>query len=195
LIICIIYHIIAFMQRIGERIRKHREGQSFQLSLLAERVGVTVSCLSQIEKGKAFPSLTTLKKIADHLHTTVGELIGENETLTKNPVLRANEKKFVKVNESGTELYLISHHDQNKQMETYYIRFNRESDGVDIMTKHPGQEFCHLLTGRIEFIINDEKYVLNGGDNVYFNSNTNHFLRNIADGISEMLWMITPPNI
>jgi transcriptional regulator with XRE-family HTH domain len=183
------------MQRIGERIRKHREGQSFQLSLLAERVGVTVSCLSQIEKGKAFPSIITLKKIADNLHTTVGALIGENETLTKNPVLRANEKKFVKVNDSGTELYLISHHDQNKQMETYFIRFNKESDSSDVMTKHPGQEFCHLLAGRIEFRLNDEKYILEGGDNIYFNSNTLHYLKNIADGVSEMLWMITPPNI
>jgi transcriptional regulator with XRE-family HTH domain len=183
------------MQRIGERIRRHREGQAFQLSLLAEKVGVTVSCLSQIEKGKAFPSITTLKKIADQLHTTVGELIGENETLTKNPVLRGEEKKFVKMNDSGTELYLISHHDQNKQMETYYIRFNKDSDGVDIMTRHPGQEFCHLLNGCIEFMLNEEKYILHQGDNIYFNSNTSHSIKNIADGISEMLWMITPPNI
>lgn len=183
------------MQRIGERIRKHREDKSFQLSQLAEKVGVTVSALSQIEKGKAFPTILTLKKIADHLHTTVGELIGENETLTRNPVLRANEKKFVKVNENGTELYLLSHHDQNKQMETYYIRFKRDSDSTDIMPRHPGQEFCHLLAGRIEFILNDEKYLLNGGDNIYFNSNISHSLKNIANGISEMLWMITPPNI
>jgi transcriptional regulator with XRE-family HTH domain len=183
------------MKRIGERIHRHREDQSFQLSHLAEKVGVTVSALSQIEKGKAFPSLTTLKKIADHLHTTVGELIGENETLTKNPVLRVNEKKFVKVNESGAELYLISHHDQNKQMETFFIRLHKNSDSVDIMTRHPGQEFCHLLKGSIEFMLNDEKYILDGGDNIYFNSNSSHFLRNIADGISEMLWVITPPNI
>ena len=185
---------IFLMQRMGERIRKHREGQALQLSAMAEKIGVTVSCLSQIENGRAFPSIITLKKIADHLHTTVGELLGENETLMKNPV-RANEKKFVKVNESGAELYLISHHDQNKQMETYYLKLGKDADSLDIMTRHPGQEFCHLLVGRVEFILNDNKHILKKGDNIYFNSNIAHSVRNISSGISKLLWMITPPNI
>jgi len=106
------------MKRLGERIKKRREYLKLQLNDLARKVGISPSALSQIEKAKAFPSITTLKNISDNLITTVGELIGENETLTKNPLVKHNEMKFVLENSSGALLYLLSHHDPGKQMET-----------------------------------------------------------------------------
>ena len=66
------------MKRIGERIRQKRELLGLQLKVLSKKVGISSSALSQIEKAKAFPSIITLKSIAENLHTTVGELIGEN---------------------------------------------------------------------------------------------------------------------
>jgi transcriptional regulator with XRE-family HTH domain len=183
------------MQRIGERIRRHRENQLIQLNILSEKVGVTASCLSQIEKGKAFPSIITLKKIAENLHTTVGELIGENETLSINPVVKKPDKKFVKSNSNDTRLYLLSHHDANKLMEVYLIHFEKESDTSEIMIKHPGQEFCHIISGVIEFSLDSIKYILKKGDNIYFNSNMQHSAKNINKNSSEMLWIVTPPNI
>ena len=69
------------MQRIGERIKSKREQLGLQLNELAKKVGVSSSALSQIEKAKSFPTIITLKLIAENLQTTVGELIGENESL------------------------------------------------------------------------------------------------------------------
>jgi transcriptional regulator with XRE-family HTH domain len=99
------------MKRIGERIRRKRDALSMQLNELAQKVGVSASALSQIEKAKAFPSIFTLKAIAENLNTTVGELIGENESLSKNPVVRKTEMKFVEITSGGTEVFLLSHHD------------------------------------------------------------------------------------
>ena len=116
------------MKRLGERIKRKRESMQMQLNDLAKKVGVSSSALSQIENAKAFPSIVTLKTIAEKLSTTVGELIGENETLTKNPLIRRDEKKFVKGNDSGTSLFLLSHHDPLKQMETYFLKlFSQKS--------------------------------------------------------------------
>ena len=74
------------MNRIGVRIKKKREQLNLQLNELAEKIGISPSALSQIEKAKSFPSIITLKTIAEKLHTTVGELIGENDSLANNPV-------------------------------------------------------------------------------------------------------------
>ena len=81
------------MKRLGERIRRKRESLHLKLNDLAGKVGISSSALSQIEKAKAFPSILTLKSIADCLHTTVGELIGENETLSKQPQIKYADKK------------------------------------------------------------------------------------------------------
>src|SRR5512147_462055 len=106
------------------------------LSELSKKVGVSVSALSQIENAKAFPSVITLKTIANSLHTSVGDLIGEFEDLTKNPLIKADDTKFVKSNSQDTRLFLLSHHDNAKQMEPYLIKFPAASDSTDIMAEH-----------------------------------------------------------
>jgi XRE family transcriptional regulator, regulator of sulfur utilization len=53
------------MKRLGERIKRKRESLHMQLNELAKKVGISSSALSQIEKAKAFPSVITLKSIAD----------------------------------------------------------------------------------------------------------------------------------
>lgn len=183
------------MKRMGERIKKRREHLHVPLNDLSSEVGVSASALSQIENAKAFPSITTLKKIADSLHTTVGELIGEHEALNKNPMLKASNKKYVKENATGSRLYLLSHHDPSKEMETYLVMFAEKSDTSDIMNLHPGQEFYYVIKGKIEITLDGEKYVMHKGDSFYLNSSIPHQAKNVEKGESEMLWIVTPPNI
>lgn len=183
------------MKRLGERVRRKREVLQLKLSDVAQKVGISSSALSQIEKAKAFPSILTLKNIADCLHTTVGELIGENETLSKQPLVKNAEKKFVKANDSGTRLHLISHHDPLKQMETYLLEFAPGSNSTGIMSSHPGQEFCYVIEGKLEFIIEGKPYMLETDDSFYFNSNIAHHAKNISTGQTRVIWVVTPPNI
>lgn len=183
------------MKRLGERIKKRREYLKLQLNDLAKKVGISPSALSQIEKAKAFPSITNLKSIADNLITTVGELIGENETLGKNPLVKCAEMKFVLENDSGAALYLLSHHDQGKQMETYFIRFKAKAVSDGFMRNHPGQEFLYVLSGEIEVKLDEDKFILNKGDSFYYNSNIPHKITNFNESRSEILWIVTPPNI
>lgn len=165
------------------------------LSDLSKKVGVSASALSQIENSKAFPSIVTLKSIANHLYTTVGELIGENESLTKNPLIKSGEIKFVKINSGGTSLFLLSHHENSKQMEPYIIKFVENSDSSEIMQSHPGQEFIHVLEGKLLMSLDNTQYILDKGDNFYFNSNIPHMLKNIQGSSARVLWIVTPPNI
>jgi XRE family transcriptional regulator, regulator of sulfur utilization len=189
-----IYKILS-MNRLGERIKRKREILSLPLSELSKKVGISASALSQIENSKAFPSIVTLKSIANSLYTTVGELIGENESLTKNPLIKAGDIKFVKVNSSGTTLFLLSHHENSKQMEPYIIKFIENSDSSDIMHTHPGQEFIYALEGKLIITLDNSQYILEKGDNFYFNSTITHALKNISNSSAKVLWVITPPNI
>jgi len=183
------------MDQMGRRIKKKRESLGFQMKELSLRIGVTSSLISQIESGKAFPSIVTLKKVAEALHTTVGELIGENEDLVHHPLLKSNERRFVKENDSGTSLHLLSYHDPSKQIEPYIIQFRKNSDSDGIMTSnYPGQEFCFILKGSFEAVVNEQKYNLNEGDGFYFHSSRPHFFKNISGKEAEILWIINPYN-
>jgi transcriptional regulator with XRE-family HTH domain len=181
------------MNRIGERIKKKRELLGLQLNELAEKVGISSSALSQIEKSKSFPSILTLKSIAEHLHTTVGELVGENESLGNNPVVFKKDIKYIDHNASGTTRYLLSNHDLNKQMDTYLIRFAKASDISGFFPNTYGQIFCHVLSGEIHFQLEGKSYRLNTGDSIYFNAKASHDALNTGEGESELLWVQSPP--
>lgn len=182
------------MNRIGERIKKKREQQNLQLNELAEKIGISSSALSQIEKAKSFPSILTLKNIAEKLHTTVGELIGENDSLANNPVVYKSDIKFIDQNKSGTMFYLLSQHDANKQMDTYLIRFSKASAIDGFFTSVFGQIFSYVLSGEVRFDLEGKSYVLKPGDNIYFNAKAQFNAINYFDGISEIIWVQSPPH-
>lgn len=183
------------MQLMGERIKKRRESLTITSGDLAANIGVTASLISQIERAKAFPSILTLKKIADALQTTVGDLIGENDNLIEHPVLTVNERRYVKKNKTGTKSYLLSHHDPQKQMDPFLLHFEKKSDTSEIMTpKNPRQEFLFVLKGKFQVSLNNQSYELNEGDSFYFISNQEHLFTNTNNGPSELLWVVNQSN-
>ncbi len=181
------------MDQMGKRIKKKRESLGFQMKELSIKIGVTPSLISQIENGKAFPSIVTLIKVAEALQTTVGELIGENDNLVQHPLLKSNERRFANRNRNGASSHLLSYHNPSKQIEPYIIQFNKNSDSKEIMTSNfPGQEFCFVLKGTFEATVNDKQYNLEEGDSFYFHSSRPHLFKNTSGKKAELLWIITP---
>jgi transcriptional regulator with XRE-family HTH domain len=181
------------IDQMGSRIKKKREGLGLQIKELSKQIGMTSSLISQIENAKAFPSIVTLKKLADALHTTVGELIGENENEIKKPLLKVAERRLAKSNKKGTSSHLLSYHFPSKQIEPYLLRFEENADSKGVMTsKFPGQEFCFVLKGKFEATVNRKKHILEEGDSFYFDSIKPHLFKNISEGEAEFIWVITP---
>lgn len=179
------------MHRMGERIKNRRESLGIQSSDLARNIGVSSSLISQIERAKAFPSILTLKKIADKLQTTVGELIGESTSVFQNPVLKFEERKFAKKNNHGAQVFLLSHHDPRKQMDPFIIDFDTQGNSKKIMTcSNPRQEFCFVLKGAFDVKLGKKQYQLKEGDSFYFYSNRDHLFSNISNEKAQLLWVV-----
>jgi len=181
------------MKIVGVNIKKIREDRGMTLRSLSTEVNVSASFLSQIETGKASPSLVTLKSIADALSTTVGNLIGEGQKVSDNPVVRVNERTRLQEAGKGVGIYLLTSKDANKQMEPLLFKLSAKANSGGISYKHFGQEFVLVLKGAIEITLNDSMYVLRKGDSIYFNSNVPHEFRNIGNEEAEAIWVITPP--
>lgn len=178
------------MERIGERIKRRREQQSLQLNDLAKMVGISSSALSQIERAKTYPSILTLKIIAVKLQTTVGELIGENEPLQNDPVFSKNENLLICENESGAQMFLLSQHDLNKQIDPMLLRFQQKSNSVDLFKTVSGYLYGYVLCGEVQFELDSKSFVIQQGDSIYFNTKRNFRFENVFDGISELLCIL-----
>jgi len=179
------------MDLMGERIKRRREKLHIQAGELASSIGVTASLISQIERAKAFPSILTLKKIADALHITVGALIGEETRLNQHPLVNKDEKKFVKKNKTGTNSYLLSHHDPDKIMDPFFLDFPQNGNSKDIMTtNNPRQEYCYVIMGEFDVVVGAKNYTIKAGDSFYFTSKEQHLFTNTHPGNSQLLWIV-----
>ena len=69
---------------IGEKLKKSRNDKGMSLRELATKVELSASFLSQIEQGKASPSIENLKKIAHTLDVRVAYLIEDEEDDIRN---------------------------------------------------------------------------------------------------------------
>lgn len=183
------------MQHLGGRIRKRRESLGILMNDLAAQIGVSSSLISQIERTKAYPSILTLKKIADALRTSVGELIGENESVSAHPLMQVKERKFVRSNPAGTRVYLLSHHDPIKIMDPFLMVFKPGGHAGGIMTTmNPRQEFCQVLQGRFTVSWGGQEFSLNEGDSFYFISDQPHTFVNTSDKEAQLLWVVNHGN-
>lgn len=62
--------------KLGERLRELRQGQELTLLQLSNETTLSVSYLSDIERGRTTPSLDTLEKIAKFYQMPLGQLMG-----------------------------------------------------------------------------------------------------------------------
>ncbi len=182
------------MKIVGVNIKRLRDDQGLTLRVLAKKLGISASFLSQVESGKASPSLSTLKSIADALSTTIGSLIGESQKIVDDPIVRASDRKHVQEAGKGINLYLLTSRDPNKQMEPLLFKLKEGATSGGRSYKHFGQEFVLVLRGSIEVMLNDMTYILKKGDSIYFNSSVPHAFKNIGKEEAEAVWVVTPPS-
>lgn len=91
----------------GSKIRDMRRQRAYSLNDLAAKAGISVSYLSEIERGSKKPSLRTLEKLAQALHITQGQLLDENDAVMQK--LSVGDKiRIVRENQAKTMTELAS---------------------------------------------------------------------------------------
>lgn len=117
---------------IGKRIRKLRKERKWTLKEMNKRTGLSISFLSDIERGVSNPSLKKLKILAEKLDVSICFLLGEENNLNKKhknvPVLYTlinNENTISE--EKTTEHYTIDLAQQNDSHEYFFIKMQDDS--------------------------------------------------------------------
>jgi len=57
---------------------------------------------------------------------------------------------------------------------------------------HSGEEFALVMEGVLEFIVDDERFVLEEGDSIVFKASLPHRWRNLHQGKTNVLWVVSP---
>jgi DNA-binding transcriptional MerR regulator/quercetin dioxygenase-like cupin family protein len=172
----------------GARFRRLRQRRGLSLAQVAKATSVSVGFLSALERGQMSASIATLRRIARYYRTNIlsfFEPAKDNSRLVKPA-----ERKILETTK-GVRMELLAW--GNTAMEPHLFRIKPGGSSGESYT-HEGEEFLHVLRGHFEIWLNqDEHYLLETGDSLYFQSSTPHRWRNPGKKESWLLWINTPP--
>jgi len=159
-----------FLVEVSKKIKKHRTEMRLTVQELASRSGVTKGLISQIENGRSIPSLPVLFSIIQSLE------IGMGPDLENSPViLRKHETYEPFQKEDAVGFFYRRIMVQTTPASTIDIVLLRLEPGA---TREPVEtaafEYKYIISGTVEYIINDTSYVLESGDSLFFDGRLRH---------------------
>ncbi len=106
---------------LGERVSQFRQLQSLTLEQLAAASGVSRSMLSQIERGRANPTLAVTQRIAQTFGISIGELVDDPEAGNRVDVVRGDDPATLFRADGECELRTLSPLQLEKNIEFYAV--------------------------------------------------------------------------
>jgi transcriptional regulator with XRE-family HTH domain len=160
---------------IGSRIRSLREQQRLSLRALAERCGLSINAISQIERGESSPTVASLHRIASALKISTVEMFKEE---SQQRVVFIKRDTGLKAKRNGTVMENRGIGLANQQIVPYLVTIEPGSEVVEEHISHHGEEFVHCLTGHVEYSVEGRTFHLEQGDSLLFDSRQAHRFRN-----------------
>ncbi len=177
---------------IGKTIKDLRSKRGLTLDEVAEKSGCTPGFLSQIERNKAVPSITTLYAIAQALRVQVSDFFPDGVSAAK--VVRHDRRESFHFEGSAIAYASLTTKFPHAALGAFLMTIKPASQALptDEARAHPGEEFFYVLDGVLRLWIGDAFYDLYPGDSVYYRSNVKHRLENRGNQNVVVLGMITP---
>ncbi|WP_329222622.1 XRE family transcriptional regulator [Streptomyces sp. NBC_01485] len=170
---------------VAPRLRALRRRAALTLEAAARAAGLSPGYLSRLETGQRQPSLPMLLALARVYGTTVSELLGETGA-DREAVVRAADMEPTRA--GGWTYWQASASGRGIQALRVHVPFGSQGDVVRV---HPGEEWLHVLRGRLRLRLGDTTDLLGPGDSAHFDSLTPHRIAaQDADGV-ELLFVHT----
>lgn len=174
---------------LGSKIRALRKRLQRTLDETATAAGISKPFLSQVERGLATPSITSLAGIARALGVTVQYFV-DTPTEAKS-VRRAGELKFFSFADSANLFARLTNVSGDRQLDAILVRLPAGQPPSEVTT-HAGEEFLYVLRGEVTICLEGTTFVLHAGDSAHYESTVPHGWANTAGAETVLVWVGTP---
>jgi acetyl-CoA synthetase len=183
------------LMEVAERIREMREISGFSVEEMAEKTEVSVSEYKAYENGTVDFPFTFIHKCALAFGLGITDILeGESARLKSYTVTRRGGGRQT-AEEEGISIVNVAPMFKNKIAEPYFCKYDysEELQTKPIhLTKHAGQEFDFVLSGKMKIQIGNNFEELAAGDSIYYNSSTPHGMIAIGGEDVKFIAIILP---
>ena len=180
---------------VARRIREMREISGFSVDEMAEKTEVTPDEYRAFEEGREDFPFTFIHKCALAFGLGITDILeGESARLSSYTVTRRGGGRQT-AEEEGISIVNVAPMFKNKIAEPYFCQYDYDEalqNKPIHLTKHNGQEFDFVLSGKMKIQIGDNFEVLGAGDSIYYNSSTPHGMIAVEGADCKFIAIILP---
>jgi transcriptional regulator with XRE-family HTH domain len=181
-------------ETLGARIREERGKAGLTVRGLAALVGVSPSLISQIERGRATPSVATLWSVAEALQVPMAELFNgadnhARERAPAGPVQAHETRQTISLAEGVHWERLTPSPDSDLDFVLVVYPPGSASCPPDALIHHDGREFGYVVSGTLAVTIGFEEHIVRTNDSIAFDSSIPHRLRAVGDEPAVAVWV------
>ena len=166
---------------IGEKLRGLRLRKKMGLVELGRHTSLSAAMLSKVERGKLFPTLPTLLRIALVFSVGLEYFFSDDQKRHVLAIVRRAQRKRFPERPDGRDISFyfesLDFPAVERKLNAYYAEFQPLPPGKARLHHHPGVEFLSVLRGKLELHIGTEDHLLESGDSIYFDSSLAHSYR------------------
>jgi transcriptional regulator with XRE-family HTH domain len=181
---------------IGAKIRALRLKKKLGLVEFGKHTGLSPALLSKIERGRLFPTLPTLLRIALVFSVGLEYFFAGSRDEPLIAVVRKDQRVRLPDRPGARDVaYQFESLDfpaTERRFNAYYAEFLPVPADKLRPHDHPGVEFIYTLQGALTVHINDDDHVLEAGDSMYFDSSLPHAYRRAAGRVCSAIVVTSP---
>jgi transcriptional regulator with XRE-family HTH domain len=163
---------------IGEKLRTLRLKKKLGLVELGKHTGFSAAMLSKLERGKLYPTLPTLVRIATVFNVGLDYFFtDERKRHVVEVVRKQNRQRFPERPGTSEVSYFFESLDYPaipRKLSSYYAEFQTVAREKLKPHSHAGVELLYLISGSLVLTIGSDAHTLHSGDSIYFDSAVPH---------------------
>lgn len=174
---------------VGGRLRELRQGIGVSMRALARMSGLSANALSMIERGRTSPSVSTLYKLATAMGIPITAFFKEQPTQKEIVFCKGSERTRVQFMRGlweglGGEFFV-------GRVEPFMLTLESGASSGPFGIQHSGHEFVFCLRGNLNYMIENQHYMLEPGDSLLFAAEFRHRWRNPTKNVTNALVVLS----
>jgi transcriptional regulator with XRE-family HTH domain len=169
---------------IGMKVKKARLLQGLKITDVARISGISQGMVSKIENSQVSTSLDTLNRLCSVIGLPISKLFNDFDRPDGGAQLTKSGEGLEVVRrgtDKGHSYQLLTYQrGGKKRFEPFLVTMDDVSEVFPTFS-HPGEEFIHILSGRLTYRHGNHVYEMEAGDSLTFNSDIPHGPEKLID--------------
>ena len=177
---------------IGKKLKATRLRNDMTIQELAMSSNVSSNMISRIERGLTTPSVEIIVRLANTFGMSINYFVEEAEKGSTIVHTKKGQGEPIFFFEDKHQIISLTQGLRDPNFTVFFDTIEPNCGSGDGGMIHSGEEFALVVEGTLEFIVDDERFVLEEGDSIVFKASLPHRWRNLHQGKTNVLWVVSP---